>query len=133
MFSPENNVRDLRISTWNIHGHIHKLSSIRENKFQNDEFSNLLSNYHITGLSETHAGPDDDIDLPGYVCFKKYRLKQGKARKYSGGIAMYVAQPIAHLVSLQSTSTPDAVWLKLDKKHWGTDQDIYLATVYIPP
>ncbi len=133
MSSLAGNVRDLRISTWNIHGHIHKLSNNRENKFQDNEFSKLLSNYHIVGLSETHAGPEDDIDLPGYVCFRKCRTKQGKAGKYSGGVAVYVTQSIAHLVSQQNTSNPDAIWLKLDKTHWGTDHDLYLATVYIPP
>ncbi len=131
MFSTFTNSH-LRISSWNIHGHIHRLAANRDNKFNNPDFLELLCNSHIVGLSETHAGPYDDIDIPGYVIFKNCR-EISRNDRFFGGVAVYVRESLAHMVTPLKITRPDIIWLKLDKGKWGLDFDLYLATVYIPP
>ena len=64
---------------WNIEGFRNGHSS----KFDDPEFVNEICKYDFLGLTETHAGNDDILGIPGFTtvtsCRKKHKM-QGNIR-----------------------------------------------------
>ena len=123
----------LKIMTWNIHGHKHQVGGQSMSKFEDKEFLSLITNYDIFGLTEIHASPDVDLNIPGYICHKSCRTKSKKATKYSGGVAVYIREKYRSYVELLPVENDGLVWIKLKACLMGTDYDLYICTAYIPP
>ena len=123
----------LKLMTWNIHGHKHQVGGLSVSKFADYDFTSILSKFDIFSLTEIHAGPDDDIDIPGYFCSRSNRSKSSKATKYSGGVAVFIREKIKPFVELLPICNNDIVWIKVKSCFLGTDYDLYICTVYISP
>jgi hypothetical protein len=93
---------------WNVRG----LTDVKQ---VCDTFWSHLYKYDIFSLSETWPGPNSNIELEGYKCFhfcRKYVHR--RARRRSGGIAVYVKTHIVQGVSLIKHVNDNFVWIKLD-------------------
>ena len=73
-------LKNLKIGTWNING--------IGDKFQDDDFVNIVHKYDILFLTETWLGPDESIDVPGYYIYSQCRNKSSFINRNYGGIAI---------------------------------------------
>ena len=99
---------NLNIAVCNVHG-------FSSNKAIDDVFLNTISNLDIFSLVETWSGSDNpEFDIPGFsLVAHSIRKKHKKARRFSGGISVYVKNEIRKGVSQLPFSNSDIVWLKL--------------------
>ena len=67
----------LHILHWNIEG---LFSKTHGNKLTDDLFASATDGYDIIALTETHLGPDPDLNFPGYFSWHKARAKHNKAK-----------------------------------------------------
>ncbi len=105
-------------------------------KFKYDVFLEKLKEYKIVCLSETKA---DSIDCKtienvasdnGFEAFCKIRKR---AVKKSGGLCTLVANDIVKHVKVMNSNLEIVQWLCLDKMLFGTEKDVLLGNVYMPP
>ena len=82
-------------------------------------------------VSVTQTYNHDIITLPGYKFLSQSR-KQNYVRK-SGGIGIFVKDPIMQYISLVESDSDYILWLKLCKTYIQTDEDLYFGIVYLPP
>ncbi|CAG2202169.1 RAB1A [Mytilus edulis] len=117
--------KNLSISSWNVHGLGDKLK---------DELfiENLKGDINI--LLETWKGESKEFKLEGHCIISKSRKKK-KARRYSGGIIVTIKKPYFKGITYlkEATTSPNRLWLKLNKNFFGFVHDIYLCALYIPP
>ncbi|CAG2198042.1 unnamed protein product [Mytilus edulis] len=118
--------KNLSISSWNVHGLGDKLK---------DELfiENLKGDINI--LLETWKGESKEFKLEGHCIISKSRKKRKKARRYSGGIIVTIKKPYFKGITYlkEATTSPNRLWLKLNKNFFGFVHDIYLCALYIPP
>ena len=102
---------NLNIAMWNING-------FTPNKSLDDDFLKTISNVHLLSLVETWSGGDNpDISIPGFsLISNSSRKKHKKARRFSGGISIYVKNGLSKGISKLPYSNTDIVWIRLDKK-----------------
>ena len=100
-------------------------------------FREQCKNYDILCLCESKT---DDCDLEllqsefesiGFKIFLKNRCKL-KQRK-SGGILVAYKQEIANYVTDIAKECEIVKWIRISKNLFGSDSDVILGTVYIPP
>ena len=127
IFSHRNNGK-LNVAMWNIHG----FSSY---KSDDDVFLNTVKNVDILSLVETWGGGDNpQIQIPEFsLVTNSNRKKHGKARRFSGGISIYVKNQIQKGVSKLPYSNTDIVWIKLVKSFFNLQKDIFLGIIYFSP
>ncbi len=120
----------LKIASWNI---ANFYSRIWQDKTTTTEFRQAVLEFDIFSLTETHAATENDIQIPKYKHYAVVRKKHAKARKCSGGIAVFVREEIADGVVMDDRSNGVAIVLRLKKESFCTNKDIYLIFPYIPP
>ena len=118
----------LSISHWNIEG----FKQGSHSKFNDQDFRTELSRHDIIGLTETHAGPDDNLALTGYTSFSYNRKKHKKARKHSGGITVLIKNELVDGIEIISISS-DLIWVRLKETFFNFAHDLYIGYVYISP
>ena len=85
-------------------------------------------------LTETWNSKLSNIHIDGYCSFSCYRPKSNrKAKRHSGGIIIYFKECFANKIVLVSMNNNGIIWFKLKKEHFGSENDIYICTCYIPP
>ena len=84
------------------------------------------------GLTETHAGKDDILGIPGFTTFTACRNKHKNARKHSGGVAILVRNCFVPGIEIKRSSS-DLIWAKFEKSFFGLHDDLYVGVVYISP
>ena len=51
----------------------------------------------------------------------------------SGGIGIFVKDPIMQYISLVESDSDYILWFRLCKTYTQTDEDLYFGIVYLPP
>ena len=126
-YSKEN----INFMTWNLQGLV---SSDGTNKLRIPEMLRIMYKFDFICLCETWQDNDDNISLHGYKQFTSHRsMKHKKARRSSGGVAVLVRNNISKGVTRVKSASDDIIWLKLDKKFFGINKDIYLCCCYLIP
>lgn len=120
--------RYLRLSHWNIGGVI---SDAHGNKFEDSELLKAVEGEDLFAFTETQAGKDTELKLPGYVIKRKNRPKSLKAKRYSGGLALAIKEELASSVEILDSKSDNIMWAKL--KCLNSDKDFLLGIVYISP
>ena len=113
---------------WNIHG-------FSLNKATDADFLEAICNIDVLSLVETWCGGDNpQIDVPEFSCItSSTRNKHKKARRFSGGISIYVRNNLKTGVSKLPFSNPDIVWVKLLKSFFNFKKDVFLGIIYFSP
>ena len=89
----------------------------------------------VNVILETWKGENSQTQIDGFICISKSRKKHKKSRRHSGGIIVYIRKILFKGITYLSdaTTSPNRLWIKLNKTFFGLDQDLYLCAVYIPP
>ena len=98
---------------------------------QYPEFSTLIKNYKIVCFAETKLDANDVISFDDYTYFNQPR-RQSFIRK-SGGLGFIIHNSIAKYVKVINTESDYIACLSLSRQYHHYEQDIILASVYIPP
>ena len=122
----------LSIACWNVQGLENRLHS----KLNDKLFMNQIRKHDIISLVETHGDDNSPTNfnvLDDYSTFISNRKKSGNKRH--GGIVLLVKKQFVNnkAVTFYKSSTPDIVWLKLDRKYFNEKNDIFICTAYISP
>ena len=73
-------------------------------------------------------------NIPSFTCIcNSTRKKHRRARRGSGGIAVYVKNCISKGLSNLSSRHSDIVWIKLDSKLFNLNRDVFIVVVYFSP
>ena len=119
----------------NTSGHILSVGSLNvcglKRRILYPEFIDLAHNFDILCLSETKLLDTDVISCEEYTFFSHPRKQ--KFYRRSGGIGFLVRNRIANFVTVVESKSEYIAWLRVSKQYLGTEQDMMIATIYIPP
>ena len=95
-----------------------------------EDFVSLITKNDIICLVESWTTKKSPIELDGYrTLVHSFRIAVNRRAKRAGGdVIIYIQDELFKGVKLDCT-----VWLKLDKKIFGLEKDIYLGIAYIVP
>ena len=80
----------INVGYWNIHGVLDKVNNHHDNKVSDPDFSELLTDFDLFCLSETHVGPNFGMSLPRYKSVKSCKKISGNNRHF-GGICVFMS------------------------------------------
>ena len=124
----------LSLAFWNIDGlYSRKFDGTRQCKLDFEELSSDLIKHDIIFLAETHCSYKDTPSLANFKITHNIRPKHPRAGKHSGGLAVCIKQNISKGVSFLPTTNSEYMWIKLSKKFFRMDKDLFVAVVYICP
>ena len=121
----------LKLTCWNVNGLFKRVNNYC--MLEDPLFLKAVSDFHIVGLIETHAGPEDSVGIPGYKAISYFRPKSNRAVKHSGGITILIKNDTLAGIDTNVRIGEHAVWVRLRKDYFCTVQDTFLAMVYLPP
>ena len=126
----------MKILSWNIRSIYGKIDGVSANKLKDVQVENMLKQYDLIFLQETHLEGKtvEDITLMGYTSLHYCRPKRNKASSASGGISVFVKEKYRQQIKFLPQNNPDIVWLQIiDRKTKKINDDLYVGCVYIPP
>ena len=115
---------------WNVKG---INSKIYGNKPENDYFQQIISDHDIIAFTETQCNGDTPISMPGYFAWRKTRPKHEKAKRYSGGIAIYIKQQLRGAVKQIPSRSDYIMRVKLNCNTRDGNHDVIVGISYISP
>ena len=128
-----NRGREIKISSWNIHGYKSKYIG---NKLNDSDFLKEIKDDVIVGLVETHMHDDivENLCIPGFelLSFKNRPLNKN-SKTSSGGVAFFVKDSVSRFITKVDNDNKDSLWLKLKKDQLGVHEDIFIGLIYISP
>ncbi|CAG2198186.1 unnamed protein product [Mytilus edulis] len=98
---------------------------------QYPEFVELINKHDFICLSESKTDDFDVIDIPGYKFIMQNRKTKSKVK--SGGIAFGYKEKYEKQVHLIETESKLVLWLKISSEIFGTEEDVLIGCIYIPP
>ena len=120
----------LKIGSLNIHGHANI-------KCGHDDVLKEIMDHHIYAVQETWLGPQDACPaVPGYSLFRSERKRHHRAKRNSGGTIVFVKHSVqcgVQKVISRSSKNGDIIWMKLCKKYFSLENDVYICSAYIVP
>ena len=106
-------------------------------KCESDDIIKLIKDHHIFMIQESWLSPDDVCPgVSSYSVFRTERKKHTRAKRHSGGIIVYFSNIVAGGLTkckARTNRNSDAIWLKLDKRFFNFEKDVYLCCSYIIP
>ena len=123
----------LKIASWNIDGLYSNISGVRMCKFSDPAVKQILNLHDIICLVETHCNIENYPYLEGYKLVLHNRKKSKRAKRASGGIIIAMKNHISKGVTVKCNNNSEIIWIKLNRKYFGLEKDIFMATVYISP
>ena len=124
--SENSNCNSLSFVNLNVYGSL-------EEKLKNCDFKNLINNHDFISLSECWINKKSSINLEGYEKIVKCRKRLKKARRDSGGIAVYYRKNLSSGVKEINWDFEDGVIFKLCKDFFNLQNDIYVLIPYMRP
>ena len=88
---------------------------------------NFVNKLDIVVLVETWHDKENIPAINGYKFCSVVREKESR-----GGIICYIRDVIASSAILVKGSCNDFCWIKLDKRLYGLEENLYIGTIYIP-
>ena len=112
----------------NVHGGI-------ETKLKINDFNEqLFSSNDIVLLSETWSSDLSDLDVNGFECLFKNRVKKRAGKRQSGGLVCYFKKNIWKGVQeVPWNDNEDGMVFKLDSQFFGWEKDKMLVFTYMRP
>ena len=123
----------INLGVWNIHGIFVKVNNYRINKLEDPAFLKRLRNFDILCLQEIQCGPQETqtLSVPGFNLIPFHR-KRSENSRYYGGSLLCIKNSIRKGVKVIEALN-DSIWLKLDKKFFHFENDVYFNITYAPP
>lgn len=125
---------NLNISSWNIQGLRTKLhgtnSTLGASKLNIKLIQNIIKQHDIICLQETWQ-KHENLCFTGYSVYST--VQETKSKRGCRGVAILVKNTISSFVKILPYKNPNILWCVLDKNSFGLEDDIYLASVYLPP
>ena len=119
---------NLKILTWNIEG----LYKGTLNKLDVPNIRKMIMQFDIVCLQETWYGKK--FNISGFRTLVASRGQQHKNRwRDSGGIAILIKENIWKYVKQQKSASDDYLWLKLEKRGFELQNDLFLCASYLIP
>ena len=117
-----------KVGFWNING-------LGKEKFQNEDFVNIVNTYDILCLTETWREDGKSCLAPkGYKSkYHNRKHKNKKAKRNSGGILVLYKNELDGHIKVIDNSDENILWLKLNKSYAGWKRDLLVGTVYMSP
>ena len=100
------------------------------------QFQNVIKNVDILCLTETWTCDDNvnNVNIEGFELFYSHRQeKHKKAKRDYGGVIIFVKKNLVAGISKQRSIHDDFLWLKLDRKYFNLQKDIFMCTAYLLP
>ena len=117
----------LKIVSLNIQGNVNE-------KIETPDFKKLTKGKDIILIQEAWLRYADNVKLEGYQSLKAVRKSNAKAKRGSGGIVLLYKDIYQKGIFPQkSTDSENIIWVKLEKKHFGLNQDLFIAAAYCSP
>ena len=122
----------LKVCSWNIQGLLNRELG---NKLNFPEVLDVIKPNDIICITETHADEKQVIEVKDFKSFSVIRPKTRGAKRNSGGITVLIRNSICKGVTVEKSKVLpyDVVWLKLNKKYFMCNQDIFIAVAYMSP
>ncbi len=79
--------------------------------------------------SEAHILEDENVK----AFYSNRKIRHRNAKRPSGGVALSIKRYIDKGIKPVFSSSDDAIWVKLHRKYFNLDKDIYLCIAYLPP
>ena len=95
------------------------------------EFLELVSLYDIFCVQETKLNQYKDCNIAGYGRYRSDR--KCKKKRTSGGVMIMYKNELQKGISKRKSKSKNIIWIKLCRKFFMLEKDIYLAAVYIAP
>ena len=107
-------ISEIGLGAWNLNGFQHSINSFKYNKLHNQDVLDILTQNKIFCLVETHHKADEvgALHIDSYRCHSLCRPKSKNVEGYkpSGGLAVYIHQPISAGVSIQPESATESIF-----------------------
>ena len=114
----------IKLAMWNING-------LTQAKHTDDNFKTAVNSVDILFLVETWLSKN--IEMKDMYTFSHVRPKHTKAKRFSGGITIIIRKELKSGVKIIQYNSPYFLWVKLDRKFFSLDSDMYVCGVYMPP
>jgi hypothetical protein len=114
--------------SYNVHG--------LKSKLENTSFCRFISKYECVCLTETFVASYDDIDLSIFAEFDLYpaqATKLSNSGRLSGGILVMIKKSLKQYVSEIESDEKNVVVMRIDRKLFNMDLDLFWFCTYIPP
>ena len=120
---------NLKIGHWNVHGLLESMNDAL--------FHEIVSKFHIFACVETWLSPHrlGEIQcIENFTHFSSAGVKytDNNRGRYSGGITVFIHKDVCAGAKLLEINEYYA-WFRLNKNDFGTEEDIYICFLYIPP
>jgi exonuclease III len=128
--SPKGNVNTAKgivICCWNVEG-------LTSEKLDHRLLGDYVKGFDMLLITESWGIKGLPINIPNYkvLPYPRQRLDP-KAKRASGGIAIYIKENLVNHIKPLSNYFDNLVWLSISADLAGTEKPIALATVYFPP
>ena len=107
--------QNVSILFWNVDGLIYKEGRSRFSKSDDDAIRGMFTQHDIVCLVETHCSYSDQLHIDDYSIVVNVRPKSPKAKKHSGGIAIFAKKNLRPGITFLPVTSSEYMWLKLDK------------------
>lgn len=82
-------------------------------KIEYPDFVDMVKNYDVFYVSETHLDSTNIVDIPGYTFISKHRVQKYKPK--SGGIGIYVTNKLFPFVDVFENKLEFVLWISSKK------------------
>ena len=112
---------------WNICGLINKVNLPHVVKF--------CKNFDIFAFVETWVCQAEEYwyAIDGFSTYVNDALRFSKQGRRMGGLIVYVTQSLTQYVTRLESSCKFCIFLKVNRYILGTDKDVLMCFVYLPP
>ena len=116
----------LHIGSWNVQG--------LSNKCLDSDFVRVINNFDIACIQETWLSSSHNVCLNGYSYFRSDRnTRHRRSKRAAGGTVDFFKSSLKKGVQKLGSKISDFLWIKLDRKVFSLNKDIFICCVYIPP
>lgn len=117
---------NLNVCSFNVQGGL-------STKCSDNDFINLVKSSDIFCIQESWLTENKSISIKGYDYFRSDRYKGKKCKRGHGGIVNFFKTEFKKGIVKLKSQSPDIIWIKLCKKFFGLQKDLYISSVYISP
>ena len=105
-----------------------------ETKLECNDFLNMINAHDFIVLNECWTNKTSKLKIEGYKYLHKYRPKKKRARRFSGGLVVYIKEHIWDgIKEYKWVDFENGVVLKLCKSYFNFKRDIFVVCPYLVP